>query len=251
MQCAVVRARGWAGQVTVRTDRVLMLEAADEAALRASMLDVVARLEQKGFNQGTTGNVSCRVDGGMLITPTGGNAANLTHDRIVRLRSDGSVVGGGAPSSEWHMHAAVLAAFPHVNAVVHTHADACVALSCLRKPIPAFHYMVASFGGNTIPCADYATFGTTALAESAVRALAGHKACLLANHGMLAAGESLKAVFALTAKLETLARQYLLACQAGRPVIIDDEEMLRVHARYAAGYEATPQQDARDRGQAR
>ncbi len=208
----------------------------DEAALRAELLDVVGLLERNGFNQGTTGNVSVRFDGGMLITPTGGNASNMTVERIVRLAADGSVVSGGVPSSEWHMHAAILGAFPHVNAVVHTHADACVALSCLRKPIPAFHYMVASFGGDTIPCAEYATFGTPALAASAVQALAGHRACLLANHGMIAVGENLKTAFALTAKLETLARQYLLACQSGQPVIIDDEEMVRVHARYAAGY---------------
>jgi len=231
----VAVAGGLSVEVVVRTDSGIG-DTASEAALRASMLDVVSLLEQKGFNQGTTGNVSCRVDGGMLITPTGGNAGNLSTERIVRLDNRGTVVGAGTPSSEWHMHAAILAAFPAAEAVVHTHADACVALSCLRRPIPAFHYMVASFGGNSIPCADYATFGTPALAESAVRALAGHKACLLANHGMVAVGKNLRAAFDLTAKLETLARQYLLACQAGDPVIISDEEMARVHGRYAAGY---------------
>jgi L-fuculose-phosphate aldolase len=205
---------------------------ADDAALRGSMLEVVALLEHRGFNHGSTGNVSCRVDGGMLITPTGGNSANLTAERIVKLGGDGAVVGSGIPSSEWHMHAAILDAFPHVQAVVHTHADSCVALSCLGKPIPAFHYMIAGFGGNTIPCADYATFGTPALAQSAVRALEGHKACLLANHGMIAVGDSLKAALDITTKLETLARQYLLACSAGEPVIIPDEEMARVREQY-------------------
>lgn len=207
----------------------------DETALRASMIEIVALLEQKGYNQGTTGNVSCRFDRGLLITPTGARSATLSPQGIVQIDDEGHVVGTGSPSSEWHMHAAILKAFPNVGAVVHTHADACVALSCLRRPIPAFHYMIAGFGGNSVPCADYATFGTPALADSAVRALTGRKACLLANHGMIAVGDTLKTAFDLTAKLETLARQYILACQAGNPVIIADEDMVGVHARYA-GY---------------
>lgn len=209
------------------------IDAADGHALRAELLAVMALLEQRGFNQGSTGNVSCRVGEGILISPTGGNSTNTTSDGLVLLSPDGSVKAGGAPSSEWHMHLAIYAARPRVGAVVHTHADACVALSCLRRPIPAFHYMVAGFGGNDIPCADYATFGTAALADAAVRALAGRKACLLANHGMLAVAQSLRAAFDLAVKLETLARQYLLACQAGTPVTIPDDEMERVRARYA------------------
>lgn len=212
----------------------------DLSGIRDDMVEFVRQLEARGYNQGTTGNISCRTPDGILITPTGCNAASLRPDGLVLLRPDGSVSGAGRPSSEWHMHLAVLDAFPHVGAVIHTHADACVALSCLRRPIPAFHYMVASFGGNDVPCADYATFGTAELAASAVRALQGRKACLLANHGMLAIAPTLKGAFDLTAKLETLARQYLLACQAGDPVIISDEEMERVHARYAMGYGARP-----------
>lgn len=160
-----------------------------ERELRHSLLDVVARLETMGFNHGSSGNVSCRIGDDILITPTGGNSGNTTPDRLVRLKRDGTVVGDGLPSSEWHMHLAILNAYPHVSAIVHTHADCCVALSCLAKPIPAFHYMVASFGGNDVPCASYATFGTRALADGAVAALEKRKACLLANHGMIAAGK--------------------------------------------------------------
>ena len=205
-----------------------------ERELRHSVLDVVARLETMGFNHGSSGNVSCRMGEDILITPTGGNSGNTTPDRLVRLKRDGTVVGDGLPSSEWHMHLAILNAYPHVNAIVHTHADCCVALSCLAKPIPAFHYMIAGFGGNDVPCAPYATFGTRALADGAVAALEKRKACLLANHGMIAAGKGLQAAVDLTVKLETLARQYLLACQAGAPAILPDDEMARVLERYGS-----------------
>lgn len=204
----------------------------DDIATRQAILDVVRTLEDKGFNHVSTGNVSCRTQGGILITPTGGNSANTTPGRIVHLDQDGKVVGDGVPSSEWHMHMSILRAFPVANAVVHTHADACVALSCLRKPLPAFHYMVAGFGGNDVRCARYATFGTADLAASAVEELKDRTACLLANHGMIAMGKTLEAALNTTIKLETLARQYLMALRSGEPVLLPPDEMKRVGRRY-------------------
>ena len=208
------------------------MAASDDLRSRQAIVTIVRGLEEKGFNQVNSGNVSCRSAGGMLITPTGANTANLSAERIVQLDGSGTVMGAGIPSSEWHMHLAILDAFPLVNAVVHTHADACVALACLRRDIPAFHYMIASFGGNSVRCAAYATFGTAALAAAAVEALSDRTACLLANHGMVAIGKTLEAAFNATLKLETLARQYILALGAGEPVLLPDDEMARVGARY-------------------
>ncbi len=208
------------------------MAAADDLRSRQAIVTIMRGLEEKGFNQVSSGNVSCRSAGGILITPTGANTANLSAERIVQLDGSGTVMGTGIRSSEWHMHLAILEAFPLANAVVHTHADACVALSCLRRDIPAFHYMIASFGGNSVRCATYATFGTAALAAAAVEALRDRTACLLANHGMVAIGKTLEAAFNATVKLETLARQYLLALGAGEPVQLPDDEMARVGARY-------------------
>jgi L-fuculose-phosphate aldolase len=130
------------------------------------------------------------------------------------------------------MHTAHLAHLSAANAVIHTHADACVALACACRPLPAFHYMVAAFGGAEVRCAPYATFGTADLAASAVEMLKDRTACLLANHGMVAIGKTLEAAFQNTVKLETLARQYLMALQAGEPVLLPAEEMARVGERY-------------------
>jgi L-fuculose-phosphate aldolase len=145
---------------------------------------------------------------------------------------DGSWGGTLRPSSEWEMHAAIYTAFPQASAVVHAHPDHCVALSCLREPMPAFHYMVAGFGGSDVRCSDYALFGSGALAKAAVTALEGRSACLLANHGMIAYAADLDTAVARTVKLETLARQYLLARSIGAPIIIDGVELEAVHERY-------------------
>ncbi|NMG41132.1 class II aldolase [Chelativorans sp. ZYF759] len=196
------------------------------------MVAAVRFLEDKGLNHGSAGNVSMRFGEGALITPTGGRGDWLTPDDIVHISLDGEVSGRGKPSSEWRFHTGILRTRPEAEAVVHTHADCCVALSCLRKPIPPFHYMIASFGGNDVPCSRYEPFGSAALADVAVEAIKGHLACLLANHGMIAMGRSLQHALDLTVKLETLARQYILACQVGEPVLLDEEELVEVHARY-------------------
>jgi L-fuculose-phosphate aldolase len=92
--------------------------------------------------------------------------------------------------------------------------------------IPAFHYEVAMAGGDTIPCAEYASFGTQELADNALAALTDRKACLLANHGQIALGESIRSAMRMARMIETLAKQYILSMQLGRPVLLDGEEML-------------------------
>lgn len=206
-----------------------------EAEKRAAIVDMVAQLEDIGLNHGSSGNISMSHQGMVLITPAGARKATLTAAGIVTIDTEGQSVGKaeGVPSTEWRLHTEIYRARPEVQAVVHSHADSCVALSCLRKPMPPFHYMVASFGGDEIPCSRYEAFGSDALAHAVVEALQErYKACLMANHGMIAVGTSLGQAVDLTVKLETLARQFILARQAGEPVLLNAAELAEVHRRY-------------------
>ncbi len=203
-----------------------------ESALRKSLCAAYIRLAELGLNYASAGNISCRFEGGALISPTGAEAATLTPEAIVSIAADGTVRGAGLPSSEWSMHMAIYQHYPQAFAVVHTHSDACVAVSAQRKPLPAFHYMLAGFGGDDVRCATYATFGTDALAQAAVDALQDRNACLLANHGMICHAATIEKAVANAAKLETLARQYWMSAQLGTPVVLDAEEMARVRERY-------------------
>lgn len=206
-----------------------------EADKRAAIVDMVVHLENIGLNHGSSGNISMMHDGRVLITPAGGRKATLTPAGIVTIDMAGETVGAdqGVPSTEWRLHTEIYRARPEVQAVVHSHADSCVALSCLRQPMPPFHYMVASFGGDEIPCSRYEAFGSDALADAVVEALQDrYKACLMASHGMIAVGTSLGQAVDLTIKLETLARQFILARQAGVPVLLNAAELAEVHRRY-------------------
>ncbi len=200
--------------------------------MRQALVDAARLVEEKRLNSGTAGNISLREAHGMLITPTGILPARLTPGQMVEMELDGNWTGDVRPSSEWAMHAAIYKAFPQAGAVVHAHPDHCVALSCLRRPLPPFHYMIASFGGENVRCSDYAPFGSPELADAAIHALEGRNACLLANHGMIAFGPDLATALARTEKLEMLARQYLLAASIGEPVMINEGELAVVKDRY-------------------
>jgi L-fuculose-phosphate aldolase len=195
------------------------------AALRADIIAACLRLERMGVNQGTSGNVSARVPEGFLITPSGLAYDLMKPEDIVLMTLDGGYFGDLMPSSEWQMHSAIYHARPDAGAVVHTHSVHATAVSCLRRDIPAFHYLVALAGGKSIRCSDYAPFGTKELAETMLEALHGHKACLLANHGLVCLEATLPRAIHLCAEVETLARQYLLASAAGTPVLLGDDEI--------------------------
>ena len=205
-----------------------------EADLRRQIVETVALFEDMGLNHGSSGNISLRQGDRILITPAGARASNLTPEGVVAIDIAGQALDDDAavPSTEWRIHTEIYRDRPEIAAVVHSHADHCVALSCLQRPIPPFHYMIASFGGNLIPCARYEPFGSDALALAVVEAIRGHMGCLMASHGMVALGRTLDQARDLTIKLETLARQYILASQVGRPVLLTEEELAEVHRRY-------------------
>ena len=197
-------------------------------ALRQDIIATARRMNALGINQGKSGNLSHRIPEGFLVTPTGMAYERLKPVDIVAMGFDGSHRGTRLPSSEWRFHRDILEARPETNAVIHTHAMFATTLACLGREIPAFHYMVAVAGGDSIRCAPYATFGTEALSRHAVTVLEGRKACLLANHGMIALGATLEAALALAVEVETLAAMYWRALQVGEPNLLDAPEMARV-----------------------
>jgi L-fuculose-phosphate aldolase len=162
--------------------------------------------------------------------------ADLSPQDTVELRADGTLrPGQRTPSTEWQLHRDIYAARPDAAAIVHTHSLFCTTVACLRRPIPAIHYMVVLAGSDEIPCAEYATFGSPELAASVVRALGPGHACLMANHGMVALGPTLPAALKLAAEVETLASQYWHAAQLGAPHVLATDELDRVRRRFA-GY---------------
>ncbi len=194
-------------------------------SLRAQLLLTAQKLSGLGLNQGTAGNVSVRDGAGFLITPSGMPTETLTEQDMVSMDFHGIPQGDRPPSSEWRFHRDILAARPEAGAVIHTHSMFATTLACLRQDIPPFHYMIALAGGNNIRCAPYALFGTQALSDAALNALRDRRACLLANHGMIAVGNDLRHALSVTIEVETLCEQYWRTLQTGGPILLTDQEM--------------------------
>lgn len=204
----------------------------DRNTLGQALIDAALLLDTKGVNQGMSGNLSVRCENGYLITPSGMAYDQCTPDDMVWMGFDGNSDGRRKPSSEWRFHHDILASRPEIGAVIHTHSRFATTLACLQRDIPAFHYMIAMAGGNSIRCTPYATFGTQVLSDLALAALQGRKACLLGNHGLIVLGETLPRALALTIEVESLCEMYWRTLQIGQPILLSDAEMALVQEKF-------------------
>jgi ribulose-5-phosphate 4-epimerase/fuculose-1-phosphate aldolase len=195
----------------------------NETAARDAIVRIARSMFERGLTHGSTGNISVRVDGGWLMTPTGSSFGDLDPARLSRLDGGGAHVGGDAPTKEAFLHRAMYAEQPRYAAVVHLHSVHAVAVSALADvdpadvlpPLTAYYAMRV----GRLPLLPYFAPGDAALAE-AVRGQAGaHHALLLANHGPVVAGTSLAAAADAIEELEATARLYLLLRHERRRVL--------------------------------
>lgn len=212
-----------------------------ERSLRQQVIATCCRLDALGLNQGTSGNVSVRCGAnladGFFLTPTSLPYDRMVPEDIVHVGLDGHCTGPRRPSSELPFHLEIMRTRPDATAIVHTHSLHATAVSCLRREIPAVHYLVGLFGGATLRCADYATFGTPELSANLLRALRARRGALMANHGLVVLGSSLDQALSLTLEAETLAKIYLHTLSAGTPVILSETDMAAVNEKFRAfGY---------------
>jgi L-fuculose-phosphate aldolase len=200
--------------------------------LRELAVSAIRKLDALGMNRGSTGNLSLRFSqsgqGGMLITPTGMGADDLRPQDMVWRGWDGTLRGDWQPSSEWHFHQAIYLARPDLQAIVHTHSTYAAALACLRRELPPFHYMIAVAGGDSVPCVPYHLFGTEALSNAVAGAMQGRDACLMANHGLVAAGATLAKAMKVVQEIESLCQVYLQALAVAEPAVLSKAEMAQV-----------------------
>lgn len=204
-------------------------------SLREELIVYGKKLVESKLTTGTGGNLSIcdRESNLMAITPSGIDYFKITPEQIVLIDvATGDIVDGtGVPSSECEMHRILYKYRTDINAVIHTHSTFAATISCLNQPLPAVHYLVA-FAGVDVRCAPYASYGTVELAKNAFEAMKDRKACLLANHGLIAAGKDLAEAFAITETIEFCCELYCRAKSIGEPVILPEKEMLYMIERF-------------------
>jgi L-fuculose-phosphate aldolase len=204
----------------------------NEQQLRSALLQTSHRMVELGLNRGTAGNASVRCGDNILITPSAVPLEDMREQDLVLLAADGKVIRGGKPSSEWFFHRDILAARSEIGAVLHMHSPYATTMACLRRNIPAVHYMVAMAGGSDIRCTPYSVFGEQELSDHALDALQGRMACLLGNHGMIALGKDLDEALYIANEVEFLCEIYWRTLQVGEPHLLTAQQMYEVQQKF-------------------
>lgn len=196
----------------------------DNMKIREDIIRYCLKMTAVGLNHGTAGNVSHRVEGGMLITPSGMPYDIMKPADLVFVSDAGEIESGKIPSTEWRFHYSILMSNPDSNVVLHNHALYTTMVSITGIDyLPAIHYMIALGGKCTIPCSDYATFGSEELNQNIKKVMKGCKACILKNHGMVVTESNFEKAFALAQELEYLCRIYMGVRAAGQFTVLSDE----------------------------
>ena len=197
--------------------------------LRSEIIKYSRMLNSRYLSALRSGNISARFKDGFLITPSGKKYSSLKNTDIVFVSLKGLFdKKKGIPSSEWKFHQDIYINKKDAKAIVHAHSTNATAVASHKKAIPPFHYMVAMAGGDDIKCAKYATYGTRKLSENILKSLKDRKACLIANHGQIAFGESLSKAFELAEEVENISLQYITSLKLGKPKILSIKEMKKV-----------------------
>ena len=203
-----------------------------EAAVLAAAKDMLRR----GLVEGTAGNISARrEDGNVVITPSSVDYHDMTLDDLVLVDPDGTVLSardGRAPSTEMALHLSCYRAFDDIGSVIHSHPVWATMFAVAHQAIPACVDEFAVYCGGDIRCAEYASSGTPAVGNNAVKALDGRAAALIANHGLVAVAPRPDQALHVTALVERTAQIAWGAKSLGGLVPIPDD----VNTNFAAVY---------------
>ncbi len=198
------------------------------------LCEIFVELYEAGLNTSRSGNISARDGNTMIVSPSGVAASNITPEKFAEVKiGNGEIVSEALiPSSEWRIHHDIYNHFTETKAIIHTHSSYATALSCLGLELPPFHYMVATFGSGPVKCARYETFGTQKLSLSVIDAIKDSKVCLLANHGVIAVGESISEAYENAVLLEELSKMYLISISVGKPNLLPEDEMVKLKNKF-------------------
>lgn len=187
----------------------------EEPELRSELTAMGRLLHARGLAHGTAGNLSVKLDdGSILITPTNSSLGELDASRISRVSPTGDLLSGDKPSKEYFFHLALFKARPQAQAIVHLHSTYSVAVSCLDHdqpedvipPLTAYYVMRV----GKLPLIPYHPPGDHQLASVVERVSTTHGSMLLANHGPIVSGRSLKEAVHAHEELEETAKISLL-----------------------------------------
>lgn len=191
------------------------------------VVEICKDLHRQGFLAAADGNVSFRQNDKVFITPSGVAKTSIQANELAELDLDGSVMQG-RPSSERLLHLMVYNQCPDAKAVVHAHPPCAIAFTIANPdldslPEGAMSELILAVG--RVPIAPYARPGTEDLAANIRPYIQQHRAMILARHGVLCWGETLREAQNGVERIEHAAKVLGLAMQMGGISLLADDEI--------------------------
>ena len=207
----------------------------NETAARDEIAKLAKSMYERGLTFGSSGNISVKREDGWLMTPTGVSMGEIDPARIAKLDPSGQHISGDMPTKETFLHLAMYEQRATAGAVVHLHATHSVAVSCLADvnpkdvlpPITAYYVMKI----GTLPLVPYFPPGDLDLARAVSEMASDHHAVLLANHGPVVAGQSLRDAVYATEELEETAKLFLMLKDA-KTRFLSDQQVAALKDKY-------------------
>ena len=209
--------------------------------LRRQIIDSCLRLEELGFFVGTYGNVSVRVEEGLMVTPSRVDYRSMRAEDMVPVSLEGKVLGGDRlPSSELEVHRHIYLCRADVGAIVHGHSVHATTLSCVHASIPVIVEEQSQVVGGEIRCTCYVPAGRHGeLGQEVARTLAQSNAVLVANHGSVSCGRTLEEAILTCRIVERVAQMYLFGSMVGTTISIPNEFVISERERWLYTYGTT------------
>ena len=206
-----------------------------EKELRQQIVLHGKSLFDRGYTCGGSGNISVRLNDGLLISPTNSCLGRLDAERLSKMDWNGNPISGDKPSKEWVLHLAVYNSRPEDRAVVHLHSPSAVAVSCLENIDPQnvlppiTPYFVMRIG--RLPLIPYHPPGDPALAKEVGSLVVEHRAVLLAHHGTVVSGKDIDMAVYSAEELEETAKIYIML-QNCKYRALNNEEIMELQRRF-------------------
>ncbi len=214
------------------------MEKGDFFEIKEEIIAKCRLMEDMGYFIGTCGNISARISGGFIVTPSKVPYRELTTEDLVTVSNQGTIISGRRlPSSEARMHAAVYQERKEINAVIHGHSPYASALACLHRTIPPFVEDLVQIVGGEVRCTAYVPGGEhERMAHEVVNTIGSVNAVLIANHGWLCCGRDLEEASVAAQVVEKAALMLLVAAPLGAMVLIPDEAIVSERDRFLHKY---------------
>jgi ribulose-5-phosphate 4-epimerase/fuculose-1-phosphate aldolase len=209
-----------------------------EWRMRVDLAAAYRLADRYGFSDFIWNHITARIPGEgdrFLINPFGLRYDEITASSLVKVDTQGNVIGGGETNyTGFVIHSAIHVARHDVVCVMHTHSRGGLGVGCLEEGLLPFIQDSMGFH-HKVAYHDYEGLGVDLGERERIARNLGDAGCLfLRNHGLITVGATVGEAFVRMVYLERACRVQMDVLATGRPYrTIPKDLQAKAAAQYA------------------